>query len=210
MRKRILALLLCLMLTAGMLPLTAHAGSMFPDVPDNADYAWAAELTKEMGIFAGDDNGNFNPDQGITRAQCAAVSGGVYACGRAGNDKRALPGQPVGKLFRALQSIGRGLARADHSNGDLLVNNGKIAPDIEQARRLEDVAQADGIVRILHRKQAQPQPRAGAEDTVGLLAGLIRQQRGLARFQAGNEAVFVLIGIIDILRRAEMIEQRQL
>ena len=73
MRKRIWALLLCLLLTAGMLPLTAHAGSMFPDVPDNADYAWAAELTKEMGIFAGDDNGNFNPDQGITRAQCAAV-----------------------------------------------------------------------------------------------------------------------------------------
>ena len=73
MRKRIWALLLCLLLTAGMLPLTAHAGSMFPDVPDNADYAWAAELTKERGIFAGDNKGNFNPDQGITRAQCAAV-----------------------------------------------------------------------------------------------------------------------------------------
>ena len=73
MRKRILGIFLCLMLTAGMLATTASAGSVFPDVSDDADYAWAAELTNEMGIFAGDNKGNFNPDQGITRAQCAAV-----------------------------------------------------------------------------------------------------------------------------------------
>ena len=65
MRKRVLGVLLCLMLTVGMLPIAAHAGSAFPDVSDDADYAWAAKLTNEMGIFAGDNNGNFNPDQGI-------------------------------------------------------------------------------------------------------------------------------------------------
>ena len=73
MRKRILGIFLCLMLTAGMLATTAFAGSVFPDVSDDADYAWAAELTKDMGVFAGDSNGNFNPNQGITRAQFAAV-----------------------------------------------------------------------------------------------------------------------------------------
>lgn len=56
-----------------MLATTASAGSVFPDVSDDADYARAAELTKDMGVFAGDSNGNFNPNQGITRAQCAAV-----------------------------------------------------------------------------------------------------------------------------------------
>ena len=60
MRKRILGIFLCLMLTAGMLATTASAGSVFPDVSDDADYAWAAELTKDMGVFAGDSNGNFN------------------------------------------------------------------------------------------------------------------------------------------------------
>ena len=73
MRKRIWAILLCLALAAGMLPTAALAGSVFPDVADDADYAWAAKLTNEMGIFTGDENGNFNPGQGITRAQCAAV-----------------------------------------------------------------------------------------------------------------------------------------
>lgn len=56
-----------------MLPTSAFAASGFPDVPDNADYAWAVELTKDMGVFTGDSSGNFNPDQDITRAQFAAV-----------------------------------------------------------------------------------------------------------------------------------------
>lgn len=73
MRKRILAIFLCLMLTVGALAPAVSASSAFPDVSDDADYAWAAELTQEMGVFTGDENGNFNPDQGITRAECAAV-----------------------------------------------------------------------------------------------------------------------------------------
>lgn len=73
MRKRILDIFLSLILTAGMFVTPAFAGSVFPDVSDSADYAWAAKLTKEMGIFAGDNKGNFNPDKGITRAECAVV-----------------------------------------------------------------------------------------------------------------------------------------
>ena len=73
MKKRVFGIFLCLTLAIGMLATTASAGSVFPDVSDDADYAWAAELTQGMGIFTGDENGNFNPDQGITRAQCAAV-----------------------------------------------------------------------------------------------------------------------------------------
>ncbi len=73
MRNHVLGIFLCVMLMVGTLAGTASADFTFPDVADDADYAWAAELTQELGIFTGDNNGNFNPDQGITRAQCAAV-----------------------------------------------------------------------------------------------------------------------------------------
>lgn len=47
--------------------------SPFPDVPDNASYAEAVRTLYEMGIFSGDENGNFNPDKTITRAEAAKV-----------------------------------------------------------------------------------------------------------------------------------------
>ena len=51
----------------------ADTTGSFPDVPENAGYAEAVEVLAELGIFGGDDKGNFNPDKTITRAECAAV-----------------------------------------------------------------------------------------------------------------------------------------
>lgn len=45
----------------------------FPDVSPDAPYAEAVLTLTEMGILAGDDLGNFNPDKTITRAECSAV-----------------------------------------------------------------------------------------------------------------------------------------
>lgn len=45
----------------------------FPDVPADADYAEAAITLSEMGIFKGDEAGNFNPDNPISRAEAATV-----------------------------------------------------------------------------------------------------------------------------------------
>ena len=45
----------------------------FPDVPMDAEYAEAVNYLAELGIFSGDNNGNFNPDKTITRAEFAAV-----------------------------------------------------------------------------------------------------------------------------------------
>jgi len=45
----------------------------FPDVPVDADYAEAISELAEMGIFTGDDKGNFNPDSTITRAEFATI-----------------------------------------------------------------------------------------------------------------------------------------
>ena len=129
---------------------------------------------------------------------------------RAGDHDRALPAQAVGELLRRLDAVGRGPARADHGDGDLLVDRRKAPLHVEQARRLKDVAQAHGIVRVLHCKKAKPQPRARAEDAVGALQRLFRQQRELPRLNALDEAVFVLVGIVDVLRRAEIVEQQEL
>lgn len=70
--QKIPALVLCAALLCG----TAFAdveGGPFPDVPENADYAEAAAVLADMGIFKGDDQGRFNPAQTITRAEAAAV-----------------------------------------------------------------------------------------------------------------------------------------
>lgn len=45
----------------------------FPDVPENADYAEAVGTLCDLGIITGDEKGNFNPDNTITRAETAAI-----------------------------------------------------------------------------------------------------------------------------------------
>lgn len=73
MRKRqtvifpLIALLLAISLTCPAM------ASSFPDVPDSAAYAEAAEFLNDVGIMQGDTSGNFNPDKYVTRAQMAAI-----------------------------------------------------------------------------------------------------------------------------------------
>ena len=149
-------------------------------------------------------------DGHAARAECAAVGRRVDAPRRTGNDERPLLGQAVGDLLRRFDTVGRGLARADHGDSDLLVDNGELAFDIKQARRLKDIAQAHRIVRVLHREKPQPQPRTRAEDTVGVFQRFFREQCDLPRLDALDEAVLVLVGIVDVLRRAEIVEQQKL
>lgn len=52
---------------------TTVTAKTFPDVDESADYAEAASMLGDLGIFEGDQNGNFNPDATITRAEFAKV-----------------------------------------------------------------------------------------------------------------------------------------
>ena len=45
----------------------------FPDVPADSDYADAVETASGLGIMVGDDQGNFNPEQIVSRAEMAAL-----------------------------------------------------------------------------------------------------------------------------------------
>ena len=47
--------------------------STFPDVKQDADYAKAVEKLVSLKILSGDENGNFNPDNIITRAEAAVI-----------------------------------------------------------------------------------------------------------------------------------------
>ena len=71
--KKLLSGVLILALLVCLFAVPAGAGSVFPDVRDDASYAWAVEMSREIGLFTGDAKGNFNPGAGITRAEFAAI-----------------------------------------------------------------------------------------------------------------------------------------
>lgn len=62
---------MCMMLLASNA--LADEEGPFPDVPADATYAEAVTTLVELEILTGDDQGNFNPDKTITRAEAAAI-----------------------------------------------------------------------------------------------------------------------------------------
>ena len=65
--------LLAFTIVFAMLLSTVAFASPYPDVPDDAKYAEAVITLSSLGLLKGDDQGNFNPDNTITRAEFAAV-----------------------------------------------------------------------------------------------------------------------------------------
>lgn len=72
MRKKLLSVLLSFVLVLSLAPTVAHA-MPFPDVPEDSDYATAIEYISELKIMVGDNQGNFNPDKIVSRAEMATV-----------------------------------------------------------------------------------------------------------------------------------------
>lgn len=70
MKKKILPLFLALCMAAS---LSTAAWAAFPDVDENAEYAEAVEYLDEIDIMSGDQYGNFNPDNTVTRAEMATI-----------------------------------------------------------------------------------------------------------------------------------------
>ncbi|NBI11346.1 S-layer homology domain-containing protein [Colidextribacter sp. OB.20] len=72
MKHKLQRILVCF-LALTLLTCPALAASSFPDVDENADYAEAVEYLKDVGIMRGDDKGNFNPNNTVTRAEMATI-----------------------------------------------------------------------------------------------------------------------------------------
>ena len=69
--KRALSLALASVMLLGMMVVGTSAAS-YPDV-DSKDNLEAIEVLKAVGVMTGDDKGNFNPDQNVTRNEMAVV-----------------------------------------------------------------------------------------------------------------------------------------
>ena len=65
--------LLAVALIGAVLICPVMATSSFPDVDENANYAEAVEYLNDIGIMRGDNRGNFNPDNPVTRAEMATI-----------------------------------------------------------------------------------------------------------------------------------------
>ena len=61
------------LIVISMFVVSAFAVSAFPDVDEDAEYAEAVSYVSEVGIMVGDENGNFNPDKTVTRAEMAVI-----------------------------------------------------------------------------------------------------------------------------------------
>ena len=71
--KCIFVSMLSLVLVGALTICPAFAAPSFPDVDENANYAQAVQYVKEMGVMQGDDKGNFNPNNTVTRAEMATI-----------------------------------------------------------------------------------------------------------------------------------------
>ena len=71
--KKLLALVLALVMTLGLATVGANAAlSDFKDA-DDVNYAEAVAVMNAIGVFVGDDNSNFRPDEQLKRSEAAKV-----------------------------------------------------------------------------------------------------------------------------------------
>lgn len=68
--RRLASMALCAAMLCGG---TAAASSRFPDVPYDADYATAVRCLSELKVIVGFENGEFRPEDTVTRAQAAVI-----------------------------------------------------------------------------------------------------------------------------------------
>lgn len=77
--KKVLAFVVACSMVFGMV--AAAAGTGYPDVAEDATYAEAVKVLSALDIIQGDENGNFNPDATITRAEMATILCTMVASG---------------------------------------------------------------------------------------------------------------------------------
>ena len=71
-RKSRLLIILTLLLLLGTI-VQAEAYEYFPDIPPDYEYADEINSLAKLEIIRGDENGNFNPDKTLTRAEFATL-----------------------------------------------------------------------------------------------------------------------------------------
>lgn len=65
------------MVLVGWILICPTIAATFPDVDKDAEYAEAVEYISSVGFMIGDDQGNFNPDKYVSRAEMATIICGL-------------------------------------------------------------------------------------------------------------------------------------
>lgn len=172
-RDRLLALLLAVAMTIGLLALPAGA-SQFTDIAD-PEIAQAADVLSALGVVNGTGGGRFSPDAPLTRAQFCKMAIEIM-----GNGELA-EGQKYRTIFNDVKSThwGRGYvnlaATLDLGEGVYLmrgVGNGNFAPD----RQISYQEAATTLLRVLgygaEAEQYWPQGALQTAAGLGLDRGL--------------------------------------
>ena len=68
--KRALSLALASVMVMGLM--VVGTGAAYDDVSSKQNQE-AIEVLQEVGVMTGDENGNFNPDKNVTRAEMASI-----------------------------------------------------------------------------------------------------------------------------------------
>ena len=93
--------------------------------------------------------------------------GGVHTPGQTADYHGSAPGQAIAQLLTTGLAVGRTSPGAHHRDNGLLVHRRQVSPHIQQERRIVDISQPVGILRVLKRQDAQPQPAAVLENFLG-------------------------------------------
>ena len=128
----------------------------------------------------------------------------VAAGGHAGEHKRSLGGQIIGKVLRHGPTIGGAAAGSCHSDDALCLQIQPLTPEIEDHRRQVDFPQALRVELIIPGGQIEPQLLAAAQDALCALCGLIAQALHVVLQQAGNLFEFRALRQIDPFHGAEV------
>ena len=84
--KKLLAMVLALVMTLS-LAVSANAAFKDADKVSADDYAEAVAVLNGMGVFKGYEDGSFQPEGNITRAEVATIIYRMYTADVAKNDK---------------------------------------------------------------------------------------------------------------------------
>ena len=100
--KKLLALVLALVMSMSLVTISNAA---FKDA-DSIDYKEAVDVMNAVGVFVGDEKGNFNPKENLTRAQAAKIISYLLLCiGIAFSNRCGLPIIPTDLFPRELAQI---------------------------------------------------------------------------------------------------------
>lgn len=190
MRLKIQSIVVAL-LAMVLLTCPGLAASAFPDVNGNAEYAEAVEYVNEAGIMVGDNQGNFNPNKAVTRAEMATIICRMVSETENLQNSTVFTDVPVGHWANAY--VGKA-AELGVVNG---YGNGKFGPSdpvtYEQAVKM--VISILGGERLAQQAGGYPNGYLQVAEEHGLLTGVTAKRgdsltRGNIAFLLYNSANF--------------------